>query len=158
GDGKTTTAANLAIVLAQAGKQVILVDADFRAPTLHKVFGTQNVTGLTSLLLHDYMAPASALVQTRVDRLQLLPSGPLPPNPSELAASPQMRHQLGEVCKVADVVVIDGPPVLDLGDAPVLGSLVDGVLLVIDARRTRGPEAAHTIATLQHSGGQILGA
>jgi capsular exopolysaccharide synthesis family protein len=157
-DGKTTTAANLAIVLAQTGKEVVLVDADLYAPSLHDQFGVDNGRGLTSLLREEYVVPVSVLVQTSVEGLRLLPTGPVPPNPGELLASQRMRDQLGRLRALADVVIIDSPPLLEAGDLAVLASVVDGVLLVVDAQRTRGPDAAHALATLRNAGALVLGA
>src|SRR5262249_27375398 len=129
-DGKTTVASNLAVVLAQAGQQVLLVEADLRRPSLHDVFGIQNRVGLTSLLVDEGLPAASAPIATRVLGLSVVPSGPLPPNPSELLASRRMRSRLAELRELADVVILDSPPVLAVSDPVVLAGLVDGTLLV----------------------------
>jgi capsular exopolysaccharide synthesis family protein len=158
GDGKSTTAANLAIVLAQAGQRVLLVDADLRRPSQHQVFDLPNRAGLTSLLLDEKLQAENAVARTRVQGLTLLPSGPLPPNPSELLASPRMRARLSELRELADLVIVDSPPVLPVSDPAILAGQADGTLLVVNAQRTRGQHAAHAVATLQQAGARLLGA
>jgi len=157
GDGKTTAAANLAIVAAQAGQRVVLVDADLRRPSLHEVFGVHNGFGLTSLLMDEDLSVASVLIQTRVEGLWLLPSGPSPPSPSKLLASAQMRGRLAELRERADLVILDSPPVLAVSDPAVLAGLTDGTLLVVNAQRTRGQQAARAVAMLRDAGAHILG-
>jgi capsular exopolysaccharide synthesis family protein len=156
-EGKTVTAANLAIVLAQAGKRVVLLDADLRAPRLHELFGGSNAKGLSSLLLDEQAVARDALVQTNVERLVLLPSGPLPPDPSKLLASAGMRLRLTQLCELADTVIVDSSPVLAVSDSALLASVVDGVLLVADAQRTRGQDAADTVAILRQAGAWVIG-
>jgi len=158
GAGKTTIAANLAAVVAQAGERVVLADTDLRQPSLHEVFGLENTVGLTSLLVDQQLRTARVLAPTQVEGLWLLPSGPLPPNPSELLASARMRARLAELRELADLVILDSPPVLAASDAAVLTHLVDGTLLVVDAQHTRGQHVAQAVATLRNAGGQILGA
>lgn len=158
GDGKSLMAANLAVVAAQAGRKVLLVDADLRRPSLHGLFDVQNRLGLTSLLVAEQGSATRALLPTRVEGLWLLPSGPLPPNPSELLASHRMRDCLAELKELADLVIIDSPPVLIVSDPVVLSNLADGTLFVVNAQRTRGRRAAHAVATLQKAGANVLGA
>jgi tyrosine-protein kinase len=157
GDGKTTVTANLAVVLAQAGQQVLLVEADLRRPSLSEVFGIPNRVGLTSLLLDEKLDPASAAVETRVPGLRLLPSGPLPPNPSELLASQRMRTRAAQLRELADIVIVDSPPVLAVSDPAVLAGLVDGTVLVVSSVKTRGQHAAQTVSMLQKAGALVLG-
>jgi capsular exopolysaccharide synthesis family protein len=157
GDGKTTVTANLAVVLAQAGQQVLLVEADLRRPSLHEVFEVSNQLGLTSLLVNERLEAANAPIPTRVPGLKLLPSGPLPPNPSELLASQRMRARLAELRELADIVILDSPPVLAVSDPAVLAGLVDGTLLVADSDKTRAQHAQHMIGTLQKAGAHVLG-
>ena len=137
-EGKSTTSANLAIVMAQTGQKVILVDTDLRRPVLHKTLGVPNNAGITTALLagdqadmRDYLQP------TEIDNLTIMTSGPIPPNPSELLGSQRMKHVIDELSKLADIVIFDTPPVLVVTDAAVLGRQVDGVLLVADAGGTR---------------------
>ncbi|MBI5878717.1 MAG: polysaccharide biosynthesis tyrosine autokinase [Chloroflexi bacterium] len=137
GEGKTTTAANLAVMLAQTQKRIILVDADLRRPSQHKVFGVSNRVGLTSLVL-DETLPLDAVVQpTGVPGLQLMTSGPLPPNPAEVLNSVEMTRIVDRLRQSADLVIFDSPPVLAVADAVILAGKVHASLLVVDAGRTR---------------------
>jgi polysaccharide biosynthesis transport protein len=158
GDGKSVTAANLAVVMAQAGQRVILVDADLRRPTQHGIFDVPNQAGLTSLLIDELAAPERLLLETRVSGLRFLPSGPLPPNPSELLGSQRMHRRLAELRELADIVILDAPPVLAVSDPAVVAGQTDGTLMVVNAQRTRGQRAGHAAATLRGAGANILGA
>jgi non-specific protein-tyrosine kinase len=136
GEGKTTTAANLAAVLSQAGQRVLLVGADLRRPSVHKFFGLTNRIGLSSVL--SGQAEITVAVQDPGIRdLRVLPGGPVPPNPAELLGSPRMRKFLEDVKEVADWVVLDGPPVLGLADALVLSAVSDGSLMVVNEATNR---------------------
>jgi non-specific protein-tyrosine kinase len=157
GEGKSTTASNLAITMALAGKQVILVDADLRRPAVHRIFGYSHEVGLTSLLLDEHMATDDVLLDTPVPGLTLLLSGRMPPNPSELLGSEPMRERLQELRAMADVVIIDTPAVLPLSDAPILATQCDGVVMVVDARRTRSDTARQAKANLALVGVKFLG-
>jgi len=156
-EGKTSLAANLAVVAAQAGREVLLVDADLRRPKLHMLFGVRNRGGLTSLLRDRSAAPEGLLQRTRVKRLRLLASGPVPPNPTELLASHRMKACLVQLRQVADLVVIDAPGVLVASDAAVLTGHVDGTILVINAQRTGAHRVSQAVAVLQHAGAHMLG-
>jgi protein-tyrosine kinase len=158
GDGKSLTAANLAVVMAQAGQKVLLIDADLRHPTLHLLFGVPNRVGLTSLIVDEHLDAESVMVETNVDGLRLIPSGPLPPNPSQLLASRRMRHQLEVLSTLSNLVVIDSPPVLPVSDPAVLAGLTDGTLMVVNVQRTGGQRAANATHTLRSAGAQLLGA
>jgi receptor protein-tyrosine kinase len=137
GEGKSTTASNLAAVLAQAGDRVILVDADLRRSSLRKTFDSPTSFGLTGLLYNDIQDPSVALVNTRWKNLRLLPAGVLPPNPSELLTSARMLRVIEALRDMADYVIFDTPPVLAVTDAIVLAARTDGTILVTEAHRTR---------------------
>jgi len=156
GEGKSTTAANLAIVLAQTANRVILIDADWRRPNLHKLFGLTNNVGLTQMLL-DLDPKAEHLRETAVRNLFFLPTGPLPPNPVELLGSARMRAMLRKLAEEADYVVIDTPPVLAVADALVLSRAVDGVLLVTN-EKTRLPATAAAARQLRNVDASLAGA
>lgn len=135
GEGKSTASANLAVVMAQAGQETLLVDCDLRKPVLHKFFDLPNGQGLTNLLSEDL--PLEKLVQPTVqDKLKVLTSGPIPPNPAEMLGSRRMERFLKELRSRYDRIIIDTAPVEAVTDALVLSSQVDGVLLVIDAGKT----------------------
>ncbi len=155
-EGKSTVLANLAVVMAQAGKQVILVDCDLRRPVLHEIFGVSNHTGLTTALLDDSAAELP-LRDTGVSGLRLLPSGPQPPNPAELLGSRRMENLIQELREQADMVLFDAPPVIAVTDAAILASKVDGVLLVINAGVTRREHAQRAKAALDRVNARLVG-
>jgi capsular exopolysaccharide synthesis family protein len=157
GDGKTTIATNLAIVLAQAGQRVILVDADLRRPTIHQLLGMPNRVGLTSLLIDEQLTAESVLVDTAYNGLRVIPSGPQPPNPSELLASERMRRRFAEIRDLADVVILDSPPLLAVSDPAILAALSDGTIMVANSIKTRGQHAVQAVATLRTAGARLLG-
>ena len=156
--GKTTAVANLGIVCAQAGLRVVLVDTDLRVPRLHHLFDLNNHYGLTDLLVGNVQNVQDCLVRTGLDNLRLLTSGPVPPNPSELLSSKRMGAVLAEVQKDADLVSLDSPPVLAVTDATVLASKVDGVILLVQAKRTSHKAARQACETIQSVGATLLGA
>jgi capsular exopolysaccharide synthesis family protein len=156
-EGKSTTIVNLAVVMAQAGQRVILIDADLRRPTLHKHFQVTNNDGLTTSLL-DSQAPAlSHCCDTRITNLRLLTSGPLPPNPAELLNSQRMRQLIQELQTEADMVLFDTPPVLSVADASILAAQVAGILVVVRAGQTRREGLLRSVESLQNTGANILG-
>jgi protein-tyrosine kinase len=155
-EGKSTTSANLAIVMAQSGKKVLLVDADMRKPTAHQFFRTANRFGLSHLLAKQ--SELHAVVQpTFVEGLDLLSSGPIPPNPAELLGSTRMNAALERMKEAYDFVIIDTPPVVAVTDAQVLASKVDGVLLVINAGKTSREMAMKAKHLLDNVHANILG-
>lgn len=157
GEGKSTTTANLAVVLAQTGQKVIVVDTDLRRPVLHKVFEVPNNTGLTTALLGDATQASAHLQVTEIENLSVLTSGPIPPNPSELLGSHRMKTLVETLSGLADIVIFDSPPVLAVTDAAVLARQVDGVLLVADAGHTKEHALAAAANELQKTGGNLLG-
>ena len=157
GEGKSTTASNLAAVLAQAGDRVILVDADLRRSSLRKTFDSPTSFGLTGLLYNDIHDPSIALVSTRWKNLHFLPSGVLPPNPSELLTSARMLRVIDALRKMADYVIFDTPPVLAVTDAIVLAARTDGTILVAQAHRTRTESLREAAELIQQANGRVAG-
>ena len=157
GEGKTVTSSNVAIVFAQAGLDVLLVDADLRRPGLDRIFALSNEQGLTTLLRDDQMDLDNVTQATEQDGLRVLTTGPLPPNPAELLGSQRMRTLLERLASEADLVILDSPPLLAVADAAVLGSLADGTLLVIDAERSRRRQVRLASLALARAGANVLG-
>ncbi|MGB3906104.1 MAG: CpsD/CapB family tyrosine-protein kinase [Anaerolineae bacterium] len=157
-EGKSTTLANLAVTLAQAEKEIILVDCDLRRPSQHEIFGVNNGVGLTTMVVDDEAMADPPLQQTSVPGLWLLPSGPLPPNPSELVGSRRMEEILAVLSQRADIILFDAPPVIAVTDAAVLSSKVDGVLLVINAGGTKREHAQKAKALLEKVNANLVGA
>lgn len=157
-EGKSITMANLGVVMAQAGKSVVLVDSDLRRPTLHKIFQVSNKTGLTNVLLDDQLELDGHLQETGIENLRLLTSGPLPPNPSELLGSQRMAQFIELLTSKADMVIFDTPPAIPVTDAAVLATQTDGVLLVADAGKTRRNAARRAVEVMQQVGANVLGA
>jgi capsular exopolysaccharide synthesis family protein len=156
GEGKSTTAANLAITLVQAGLRVIVVEADLRRPKMAEFMGIEGAVGLTSVLLGQ-VALTDALQQWGNQGLLVLPSGPLPPNPSELLGSSRMQDLLTELEGLADMVIIDAPPLLPVTDAAVLGTLTSGLVMVIRAHHTKREQIARAASTVHVVGAVLLG-
>jgi polysaccharide biosynthesis transport protein len=157
GEGKTATASNLAVVLAQLGRQVLLVDCDLRKPRLHQVFRVSNRFGLVNQLTAT-AEPEALFLPTEVPSLWLTPSGPIPPNPSELLSSDRMRDWLKAVRGRFDFVVLDTPPALAVTDATIVGMLADGVVLTLRSGKVTREEARLCRDRLRQSGIRILGA
>jgi polysaccharide biosynthesis transport protein len=157
GEGKTATAANLAVVLAQLGRDVLLVDADLRKSRLHEVFNLSNRVGLVNFLTGG-ADPAAVFLRTAIPNLYLTPSGPTPPNPAELLASERMREYLELARQRFDYIVFDSPPALPVTDSTVLGSLADGVVLCIGAGTVVREDAVACLERLRLSEIRVLGA
>lgn len=156
-EGKSTTAANLAVVMAQEGREVVLVDADLRRPVLHRIFQVGNKVGLSNLLLQEIPDLDGHLQPTIVENLRLLNTGPLPPNPSEILNSERMDTLIDYLKAEADVIIFDSPPSLTVTDALVLAAKTDGVLLVADSGRTRRRSAAEAAERFRGTGSRLLG-
>ena len=156
GDGKTTLSTNLAVSIAQSGKKIIIIDADFRRPRIHKIFGATNEAGFTSVLtgqceLHE------AIQATVVPGLSMLSCGPIPPNPAELLTSPRFKEIVDELREQYDFVLLDTPPLLVVTDPCVVAPRVDGVLLCIRVARNGRPVAERAREILTSLGANVLG-
>lgn len=155
-EGKSSIVANLAVSMSQAGKSVLIVDADLRNPSQHKIFGLFNFTGLSTTLAEDVSAFAY-IVKTAHEGLDILTSGPAPPNPAELLESRRMKQILHELTPAYEFVFIDSPPVIAVTDASVLAQSVDGVILVLAASEVKREYALQAKEQLEKVGGRILG-
>jgi capsular exopolysaccharide synthesis family protein len=156
GEGKTTTAANLAASLALNGSRVLAVDADLRRPSLHEQFGIGATPGLSEVLAKSRRA-GKLIRPTPVKGLQVLPSGEAPPNPSELLGSERLRRLLATQRQRYQWIVIDAPPILALSDAPVLCTLVDGLVLVVWAEATSFPSVRRAVEQIAQVRGRLAG-
>jgi non-specific protein-tyrosine kinase len=161
-EGKSTTVANLGIVLAQAGFRTVIVDADLRRPTQHEIFQVPENSllhgGLTELICTAQAQPAHYVRKTGIANLGLITSGNLPPNPSELLGSRRMRQVLESLSAVVDIVLIDSPPAALVTDAVVLSTQSDGVILVTWANQTKLGVARQALLNFQQANAPLLGA
>lgn len=155
-EGKSMTIANLAVVLTQAGKSVLLLDCDMRNPTVHKNFGLSNKLGLSSCISMG-TALSDAVQKTSIEGLYALTGGVIPPNPSELLGSEQMKNVLQRAKEQYDYVLIDTPPVMPVTDALIVSRFVDGMILVIASSEVKVEMARDVKNQLQHAGANILG-
>jgi succinoglycan biosynthesis transport protein ExoP len=157
GEGKSVTLANLAVVMAQLGRKVLVVDSDLRRPVLHKIFDVSNSRGLSDAILHSSPSVSEHIQATGVENLWVLTSGPLPPNPAELLGSERMGVVIEELQGHMDMVLLDSPPLLAVADAVILGTRLDGIVLVIDAGRTRRGNMRRVAEELQRVQANLLG-
>lgn len=155
GEGKSTTVANLAITMAQSGRRTILVDCDLRRPQQAELFGLQSSPGLTTYMLNE--VETIPLQETSVDNLWLLASGPVPPNPADLLGTGRMDALIAALLKQADIVLFDAPPVVAVTDAAILGAKTDGVLLVVQAGKTRRDHSERAKELLEKARVHIVG-
>ena len=155
-EGKSTTIANLAVVLTQAGKSVLLIDCDMRNPTVHKNFNLSNKIGLSSCISMG-TAVADAVQATGIEGLDALTAGVIPPNPSELLGSEQMKNLLQRAKEQYDYVLIDTPPVMPVTDALIVSRFVDGMILVIASAEVKVEMAREVKNQLVNAGANILG-
>jgi capsular exopolysaccharide synthesis family protein len=157
-ENKSLVISNLAVIMAQGGNRTVLVDCDLRRPALHEIFGVDNSAGLTTMMLNESALANPPLHRTEIENLSLLPSGPLPPNPADLLGSRRMDAVIEQLKGQADIVLLDAPPVVAVTDAAVLGSKVDGVLLVVSAGVTRREHAVRAKEMLAKVNIRIVGA
>jgi capsular exopolysaccharide synthesis family protein len=155
-EGKSTFSSNLALTLAGLQHRVLLIDADLRRPRIADYFGVEGAVGLTTVLVGDVDVEVAKMTWGSTT-LDLLTSGSVPPNPAEILTSDAMRELLREASATYDYVVVDSPPVISVADATLIAPLMDGVVVVVDASRTRRAQLANSVRILQGSGARILG-
>ncbi len=160
-EGKSVTTANLAVVMAQAGLNTILIDGDLRRPVQHEIFqipaNSLLLGGLTELLCTPEARADSYLRKTAIANLHVVTSGALPPNPVELLGSQRMSQVLAQLSELADVVIMDSPPAAVVADAAVLSTKLDGVVLVVRSGYTRLTALRQAVLSLQQAGAHLLG-
>ncbi|WKA57744.1 CpsD/CapB family tyrosine-protein kinase [Planococcus shenhongbingii] len=156
-EGKSTTAANLAIVYAQEGKKVLLIDGDLRKPTMHYIFSIKNTVGLSSVLVRQNTLE-NVISTTEIENLDLITSGPLPPNPVELLGSKSLEALLKKLEESYDVLIIDTPPILAVADGQVLANRCEGAILVINSGETVKEDAIKAKELIMASNSRLIGA
>jgi len=134
GDGKSTTVINIAITFANLGKKTILIDCDLRKPILHKVFNISRNPGLTDVMKSE--TSIDIIRQTEIPNLDIITSGDIPPNPSEILASQKLKNFLTKVSENYDIVLLDSPPIIAVTDAIILSKITDAIILVVKANST----------------------
>lgn len=155
-EGKSTTAVTTAISMAQAGSKTLIVDTDLRKPRLHRVFGIESDVGIANVLLHE-MTVEQAVQKTEVPNLHVLCCGTLPPNPAELLLSQRFRELVSELARTYERVIFDTPPMGPVTDPAILGTLVDGVVLVTKCERTTKESVKQAIRGLRDANARIFG-
>ena len=156
-EGKSTVASNLAYVITQTDKRVLLVDADLRKPTVHRTFKLNNEQGLTTLLSNADLKFNQVVQHSRDLNLYFLPSGPIPPNPSEILGSGRMTLLMQELGQYFDIVIYDAPPITAVTDPQILATKVDGVVMVVRQGYTRKEEVKKAKEALDNVNANILG-
>lgn len=155
-EGKSTTVANLAVVFAQQGKNVLLIDGDLRKPTIHYTFQLDNTVGLTNVLTGKAKLE-EAVKHSQVENLDILTSGPIPPNPAEMVGSEAMKRLLEDAAVQYDMIFIDSPPVLAVTDSQLLSNIADGIILVIRSGQTEYEMAIKASELLKNTKAKLLG-
>jgi capsular exopolysaccharide synthesis family protein len=155
GEGKTTTAVNLAIALAQSGERTVLVDADLRRASVASTLGLEGAVGVTNVITKG--TSLEEALQVWQDGLLVLPAGTLPPNPSEMVGSQAMGRLISDLQEFANVIIIDAPPVIPVTDAVVLSTQVEGVILVVRAGKTQRGQAAEARRRLDGVNAPVIG-
>ncbi|MDQ0270921.1 CpsD/CapB family tyrosine-protein kinase [Cytobacillus purgationiresistens] len=155
-EGKSTSAANIAVSMAQQKEKVLLIDASLRNPAIHEIFQLPHTAGLTDVL-KGYITFEEAVVSSQIPGLKILPSGKVPTNPSELLSSKAMKRLLDKVSPLYDITLIDSPSVLDVTDTKILANLSDGVILVVRQGKTKAEHTYNAKRVLQYAKSQIIG-
>lgn len=157
-EGKSTTAANIAVSMAQAGKKVLLMDADLRKPRVHKYFSLANDVGLTDIIVNDF--PLKFVIKTvnTIQNLDVILSGTLPPNPTEILESKKMADFIANIREVYDIIILDTPPVGQLTDGAILASIADGVILVVASGESNIDMTRRAKSALDRVNARIIGA
>jgi receptor protein-tyrosine kinase len=158
GEGKSRTAANVSVALAQAGYRTLLIDADFRRPSQHRLFGRVHNNGLSNLMIQDATESDVVKAVDGIPNLWLLPSGPTPPNPSELLGSAPMRELMANLWQQYSYVIIDTPPVNAVTDAAILAAAANATIVVVEQGRTTFPALKHAREVLDRVGAHTIGA
>lgn len=157
-EGKSLTTSNLAVVLAQSGLRVIIVDADLRRPVVHRIFDLPNRQGLSNAALSGNDSIEAFIQTPKIENLRVLTSGPSLPNPAQFLSSERMKEIIAELKSIADIVVFDSPPCLPVADSTILGTEVDGTILVLAAGRTRTSDARQAADLLRRVHINLIGA
>lgn len=155
-EGKSSTVVNLGCAMAQAGKSVLIIDADLRKPSQHKIHKMNNYKGLSNTLVEE-IATVTYVKKTDQEGLNILLSGPIPPNPAELLGSKRMKQILFETSRCYDTVLIDSPPIIAVTDSAILAQAVDGVILVLSSGEVKNEYALQAKERLDKVGAKIIG-
>lgn len=156
-EGKSTVAANIATSFAKQGLHTLLVDSDLRRPTINATFGIDNPQGLSNYLSERNFDVNNIIYKTSVKNLYVMPSGPIPPNPSELIGSRRMVELIKTLSEQLDLVIFDAPPVLSVTDAQIVSNNVDGTILVVRANKTEKAAVKEAVRLIKQVGGHIIG-
>jgi capsular exopolysaccharide synthesis family protein len=156
GEGKTTTITNLAVTYAQSERKVVLIDADMRKPTAHHTFSLSNRWGLSSVMSQQ-CSIEEVTQMTDIPNLDVITSGPIPPNPAEMLGSKRMSALIEQLRLAYDIVLIDTPPLLAVTDAQIVASRSDGVILVVDQGKVKREIAKKAIQNLENVNARIIG-
>lgn len=154
-EGKSTTCANLGVVLAQANKSVLLIDCDLRRPVVHKLFELRNIRGFVDILARE--GKVEDVWHEPLENLKVVTAGSVPPNPAELLGSERFSNALRRFREDFDYVILDAPPVQLVSDPAIIASQTDGVLLVLDAQNTRKMSVRRSVRSLESVGAKVLG-
>ncbi|WP_153551135.1 CpsD/CapB family tyrosine-protein kinase [Ligilactobacillus murinus] len=156
-EGKSTISANLAVSFARQGKKVLLIDSDLRRPTIEATFNIINPIGLTNYLTEQSVSVNDIFYKTSIDKLYIIPSGPIPPNPSELIGSKKMEKLIKMLEDAFDLIIYDAPPVLSVTDAQILSTKVDGTIIVVRVNKTEKEAVKQAVELIKHVNGKIIG-